>query len=192
MSQLAEDYFKRDLSEAEEATLAEELKASPELAERFASLAESDYRRLGVPLPSRPSYLKPLAMAGLLGLGLVAWWVHESPPAERPNLAIEGGSFHAVGARPGQESSSNGASVPRLEVSPGPAGGFEVRLSSGLTLASGEVRDAQGRKVAALRSDGHGGGIWDGKAAPGRYRIVAGPSDGEALSKWVEIEESGH
>ena len=190
MSQLAEDYFKRDLSEAEEAALAEELKASPELAERFADLAASDYRRLGLPLPSRPSYLKPLAAAGLLGLGLIAWWGHESPPAERPNLAVESGSFHAVEAPAAQAGSPSSASALLLQVSPVPGGGFDVRLSSGLALASGEVRDIQGRKVAALRGDGKGGGVWDGKAAPGRYRIVAAPAGGEALSKWVEIEAS--
>jgi hypothetical protein len=51
VNQLLDEYFKRDLTEAEEEQLAQGLSSSEEDAQRFIGLMESHYRSLGLPEP---------------------------------------------------------------------------------------------------------------------------------------------
>jgi hypothetical protein len=213
--QLEEDYFKRDLSEAEEAELAEKLQASPELAERFARLAEADGARLGQGSLSKPLLWSALAGAGLLGLAITAGQQHRAVGlfhwASAPSVstpAAEGKASEAPRhrhipakhhdsqpsvARSTQDPASTTPrpAIPqggRLEVGPSAQGGFVARLSSGEAVAYAEVRDMNGRHVASMHGDGNGGALWDAQVAPGRYQIVAGASGAAPLTRWVEIE----
>lgn len=77
--QLLSDFFKRNLTEDEKVRLGEMLESSSDAADRFAQLAEEDYRASGYPDPletgkSPLSFLKGhgLALLGaLLGLALI-------------------------------------------------------------------------------------------------------------------------
>jgi hypothetical protein len=74
------DFFKRKLTEAEKTRLGELIESSPEAADRFAALAEEDYKASGYPDPVKISpdsifYLSEgrlVLLAGLIGLVIIA------------------------------------------------------------------------------------------------------------------------
>ena len=61
MSDLIQEYFKRDLNETERTRLGELLEGDPANAERFAQLAEQVYQSTGLPVPVQGNWLSGLA-----------------------------------------------------------------------------------------------------------------------------------
>jgi len=105
MTNLAEEFFKRDLTEAEAQELEELLENSPEDALRFGQGLERQYLSLGLTVPVIPSHFGPaipkagwgllktlLAVVTLTGAGLLTWTYWPNPkavisvPAPKPIL----------------------------------------------------------------------------------------------------------
>jgi hypothetical protein len=99
MTSLVEDFFIRDLSEAEHEALSKLLEGSPEAASRYESLLQQNYLATGLPQPSLPKALHTLPHLGsggltflsgtikllLVGLGVVGaalWKFWPAPQAE--------------------------------------------------------------------------------------------------------------
>lgn len=94
MSNLVEEFFKRDLTEAEAQELEGLLEKSPEDSLRFGQNLEQQYLSLGLTVPAIPGHFGPalpkagwgllkslLAAATLTGAGLLAWTLWPKPAA---------------------------------------------------------------------------------------------------------------
>lgn len=92
MTNLVDEFFKRDLTEAEAQGLDELLEKSPEDAMRFGEGLEEQYLSLGLTVPTIPSHFGPalpkagwgllkslLAAATLTGAGLMTWTLWPKP-----------------------------------------------------------------------------------------------------------------
>jgi hypothetical protein len=191
---LMSDFFKRSLSEEEKGRLGELLESSPDDADRFADLAEEEYRASGYPDPlaRKPFYrnlsneVKMLALAALLALsvvGVVGWAFWNSvcrvqsadtvkiPMAKTPPMD---GLGEGVASSIGLSNSGTYPAkpkVPQLKVTlpqPGPL--------------SVVIYDSKGKPVRGLVSGVYSVGVhrfpWDEKnnegrrVKPGRYRAV--------------------
>src|SRR5579871_878240 len=71
MADLIEQFFTRDLSEAEHEALGKLLQESPEAAAKYESLLEQNYLATGLPKPTLPNSLNyiPKGSGSLLGKG---------------------------------------------------------------------------------------------------------------------------
>jgi len=86
MSDLLKDYFKRDLSEAEEDRLSEELLASEENTDVFLKEARAYYEK-AVPSAARPPFWRPALLGFLSGAALTAaLFVWFTPRSEAPRM----------------------------------------------------------------------------------------------------------
>lgn len=74
MADLIEQFFQKDLSEAEHAALSRLLQESPDAALKYEGLLEQNYLALGLPQPTLPEGLQYLPKGGgsLLGKGVLA------------------------------------------------------------------------------------------------------------------------
>jgi hypothetical protein len=94
MTNLVDEFFQRNLSEAEAQSLEELLGKSPEEALRLGEKMKLEYLAMGLPLPTLPRHFGPplsstglpllkaaLLAAVLAGAGAITWWVWS-----RPNL----------------------------------------------------------------------------------------------------------
>lgn len=95
MANLVDEFFKRNLSEAESKALEELLGRSPEDALKFAQKLQGEYLAMGLTVPQVPKHFAPMASKGtgaavktllalvtLAGTGTAAWWLwhsHASP-----------------------------------------------------------------------------------------------------------------
>jgi hypothetical protein len=192
---LIQDYFRRDLDAAEEESLAQRLRASPEATARFAALAAQDYRAMGLTGPDgnregRAWHVLPLIVLsiGLLTALTVLWKGRPQASRAVPASGVEVVQLPEAVAKP--------SSVPEasrlLVQAQTPRGPFEIRVS-GPKAENGEVFDARGRRFAALQRLDSRRFRWDGRdedghpAVPGPYELRV-DADGQALKQWVEIE----
>lgn len=198
------EYHRRDLSEAEEESLACLLEESPEAALRFAELAADDYSRFGLPEPDRGGNNGRWMVLLLLGLGGAWAWTQRPVPAPLAvhTVSEEDGGFSvvrrvapvSVPAAPVEEApSAPAAPAPSLEVrSESAAGPFDILVLNGRASAEG-IFDGAGRPVGRLREVNGRHFRWDGRDSAGRL-VAAGAyqirlvSGGKPLRQWVEIE----
>ncbi|HXL73342.1 MAG TPA: hypothetical protein VN963_06925, partial [bacterium] len=88
MINLVDEFFKRNLTEAETQSLEELLEKSPEASSCFGEMIHQEYVSLGLPEPKIPknfhspvsipttAWLGPvLGLSVLVGLGSLAWWM---------------------------------------------------------------------------------------------------------------------
>lgn len=191
---LPSEFFKRSLSEEEKDRLGEWIESSPAAADRFADLAEEEYRASGYPDPlaRKPFYrnlsgeVKMLALAVLLALsvvGVVGWVFWNSvckvqpadtakmPMAKTPSMGGlgDGAASSAVLSERGTLSAK--PMVPQLKVTlPQPS------------PLSAVIYDSKGKLVRGLVSGVYSAGIhrfpWDEKdnegrrVKPGLYQAV--------------------
>jgi hypothetical protein len=99
MINLVEEFFKRNLTEAETQSLEELLEKSPEASLRFGEMLRQEYTSLGLPEPKIPknfrspvsippaAWLGPvLGLSVLVGLGSLAWWMWPRAEIKVPAL----------------------------------------------------------------------------------------------------------
>jgi hypothetical protein len=68
MADLVQEFFKRDLSEAEQEALSKLLESSPEAASNYERLLEQNYLATGLPQPTLPKGLQSLPHPGAGGI----------------------------------------------------------------------------------------------------------------------------
>ena len=181
VNHLLDEYFKRDLTEAEEEQLAQWLSSHGEEAQRFLGLMEAHYRSLGVPEPGwtekhlprffpkpfyRQTWFKLLCVlaAASAGYSSFRWWSQAKAPALRPGaLPIPSG--------PGPQSS------PRVSIPKVLPRRTRVELSISVDnprtgLVTVKVLDGSGKEIRILFAGIMPGGQrtfrWDGKGENGR------------------------
>ncbi|HVZ80913.1 MAG TPA: FlgD immunoglobulin-like domain containing protein [bacterium] len=210
MTDLVQDFFTRDLSEAEHEALSGLLAGSPDVALRYEGLLEQNYLSLGLPQPTLPPGLRSLpkagglagsawlamGLAGLAALGL-ALWKYQPRSASQPAVAVKGAVEPSVPIlkknvkRP----------LPVAPVAAGPAQeGQELSVlldAPQRSLVTVRILDAQGREVRALYTGfveaGRWNFTWDGlladgaPAGAGNYRIDV-QSGATHLSKDIQIK----
>jgi hypothetical protein len=101
MTNLVEEFFKRNLTEAEARSLEELLEKSPEEAQRFAENFRQEYLAMGLPAPVIPKHIglpapvgglslaKVFLLAAVLGgAGSLAFWLWPHPTVKPANLAL--------------------------------------------------------------------------------------------------------
>ena len=108
MADLTKEYFNRDLTEAEEESLAREIATSPDAAMRLAESARLSYEATGLPMPSEPKapgssnfHGVPFDVAVLLiGLGVflaviafVIWHCVVSASGPDSTVPVDGSAF---------------------------------------------------------------------------------------------------
>jgi hypothetical protein len=151
MNWLIDEYFKRDLTEAEEKALADLLASSPEEAELFAQKMGAFYGGLGLSAPEWPGGAVPIARKAFpwkaLGLGLalvtgigLGWvWTHRpeapasgiAPTETRSSVPLEAQKVPAKVAREKKDEPLPEASRPApLPKSQGPAAKIEQAPSA--------------------------------------------------------------
>jgi FlgD Ig-like domain len=93
MTNLVDEFFKRNLSESEAQDLEQLLGHSPDEASRFAERMKQEYLSLGLPAPQLPRHLAHTASAGLspwvstlvaggfLSAAALTWWFWPAPKA---------------------------------------------------------------------------------------------------------------
>ena len=192
MTQLLEDYFKRDLSEVEEEQLAQWLAASPEGPPRMIKLMEEHYLGLGVssiepewpegPLPNffpKSGHRLPWYLA-LVFLGLfLAWsgysgwrWFSKTPvPVSQVPALDSGNPSKTVSATKPKEKYVEGQTTAK------PMGKSYEELSVVVAnphpgLVTVRVLDGQNREIRLLYAGilpvGQRTFTWDGKVSDGR------------------------
>lgn len=201
MSDLVSEFFKRDLREEEAEELAGCLSASVEEAGRFASLAEEDWKRLGLPEPGqgrgwRGAFIILSALLGLAGLYLAfqAMKTTQGPAyfeETRAELKAAGPEAEASLPKAGGRLSK---AAPRLRVRLEGDSRFVAEVFGAFKAEQARVLDRQGRELARLSLlRPLNAWLWDGRRATGA-RAGAGfyeirvEGEGKRLSKWVEIE----
>lgn len=200
---LIADFYRRDLSEAEEDALGAQLQASPEAAERFAALAQQDYSRFGLAEPgdSTPGGRRRAAWVLLLLLAGGSWLAYglrnDRPavtliPEAREELR-EVRRPLASAPEPAEAAPATAPVEAHLRVSADSAKGpFHAKVEGADASALGVFDDA-GRPVGRLRTLGPRDLAWDGRDAqgqavlPGRYALTV-RAGGRVLRQWVEID----
>jgi hypothetical protein len=71
MADLIQEFFNRDLTEAEQESLSKLLEGSPDAALRYEALLEQNYLATGLPQPTLPEGLQSLPQPGN---GSIPWW----------------------------------------------------------------------------------------------------------------------
>lgn len=211
MTNLVEEFFKRDLTEAEAQGLDELLEKSPEDALRFGQNLEQQYLSLGLTVPTIPSHFGPalpkagwgllkslLAAATLTGAGLLAWTYWPKPTAIVPTTLPKPSLTTAL-SRPKAQLPPPPVELPQRLTSASQEGN---RLSVVVELdhaAPVQVRifNPQNREVRDLYQGSLQPGKWsihwdgllgDGSRAPaGSYRIEV-ESGASEMSKNVAVE----
>src|SRR5581483_715967 len=135
MADLINEFFERELSEAEADSLGDLLDRSPDSAMRFEGLLENHYALTGLPLPELPpsllelprgpkglwgsAGLKILLVPAAAGLGFLAWKVWPSKPEAslQPQASLPVPLSHPVPAAPAAKKPELPASGP-LSVGP--------------------------------------------------------------------------
>jgi len=210
MTNLAEEFFKRDLTEDEAQRLEELLENSPEDAQRFGQGLEQQYLSLGLAVPTIPGHfgpalpkagwglLKSLVAAALTGAGLLTWAYWPKPAAvlsvptpksilpqtlSRPKAQLPPPPIEMPQRLTGAGQEGNRLSVVVELDHPAPV---QVRI---FDPANREVRDLyQGNLQAGKWSIHWDGLLTDGSRAPaGNYRIQVQSGTAE-MSKDVSIE----
>jgi hypothetical protein len=196
MADLIQEFFQRDLTEAEQEALSQSLQGSPEEALRYERLLEQNYLATGLPSPSLPKGLGslpgtaaslasktvlPQVMAFLVCLavaGVAVWkfWPKTELAPSAPGLAA------SMEAKPIQALSR--VAPEKLRAARPQAEGDELSVvvaAAERSLVTVRVLDPAGHEVRALYTGfvdpGHWSFQWDGRlgdgepAAPGDYLI---------------------
>jgi hypothetical protein len=196
-------FFERDLSEAEDQQLAQEIDASIGSSQRFASRMAEAWQQAGLAEPRPPRRLAKAWLWGggaalLLGLGL---WTASSHQAGEEPLALvtqagAGYRYEApqAGLAPGQRLPAQPALrglASLLQVHAEPGKGFTIQVELAKPgLAQLSVVDSQGRVLswlnqASLASGSHSF-AWPDPGKAGRYCIVLKTSQGSS-QRWVRV-----
>jgi hypothetical protein len=198
---LMEDFFERDLSEAEDEQLAQEISSSMDASQRFAGRMAQAWEQAGLAEPRPPRQLARAWLwgggaAALLGLALLAASFHraeEQPlvllPQAGPGYRFEAASAIPLALRP-QPAGSRSA-LSQLQVLAEPGKGFIIQVGMGQAgPASLSVEDERGQVLAWLNQGSLGAGshsfAWADPGKDGRYRIVLETSQGSS-QRWVRV-----
>jgi len=198
---LIEGFFERDLSEAEDDQLAQQIDASMDASQRFASRMADAWEQAGLAEPRPPRQLAQAWLwgggaAALLGLSLLAASFHHAEEQPLVLLPQAGAGYRFEAASPVAASAlpqpaAVSAGVDRLAVSAEPGKGFVIQVSmEKLGPARLSVEDEQGQVLALLSqgdlSAGSHGFAWADPARAGRYRILLKTSQGSS-QRWVRV-----
>jgi len=120
MINLVDEFFKRNLTEAESQSLEELLEKSPEASESFGEKLHQEYLSLRLPEPKIPKNFHPpvpvpsmpwlgpiLGLSALVGLASVTWWMWP-----RPELKVSSGPAIPVEKPVPAEVSKNTLALP--------------------------------------------------------------------------------
>jgi FlgD Ig-like domain len=198
MADLIQEFFQRDLSEAEQESLNGLLAESPDAASRYENLLEQNYRATGLPRPRLPRSLRTLRFPGSGGLAGASPWVKILVLSlaaagaalwkfwPRPQAEVRVPSAQTAPAAVAAQDASRRASLPWVRpqpVKPSEEGQeLSVVVESPQTaLVTVRILDAAGREVRALYTGFVQPGRWsfqwdgmlsNGQPAPaGNYRI---------------------
>lgn len=214
MSDLVQEFFKRDLSEAEHEALSKVLEQSPEAALSYQSLLEQNYLATGLPQPTLPKGLQTLPhigggglagnstllkffLVGLATTGVALWKFWPQSKAIAPN------AIQKVVSKPVIPSVIHRVK-PLLPFKPVAAGaaqeGQELSVvvnTPQKSLVTVRILDSKGQEIRALYTgfveSGHWAFQWDGllqngqAAEAGNYKIDV-QSGAAHLSKNIQIK----
>ena len=211
MTNPVDEFFKRDLNEAEAQGLDELLEKSPEDALRFGQNLEQHYLSLGLTVPTIPSHFGPalpkagwgllkslFAAAALAGTGILAWSLWPKPLSTAP-LSAPKTSLPQTLSRPKAKLPSPPVEIPQRLTGTSQEGNrlsvvVELDHAAPVQVA---IFDPGNRKVRDLYQGSLQPGKWslhwdglltDGSRAPaGNYRIEVKSGTAE-MSKNVAIE----
>jgi hypothetical protein len=204
MTRLVEEYFRRDLSDAEEEQLAKWLETSPEDTQRLIALMEEHYGRLGLQVPEPDWNQRPLPgffpkpgfrlfrlwLLAVLALLAALGWVSYGRWFAKPKAAPVPAPVEAPKPQP-----PKAAAVP-------PAGAKTHEELSVVVdnprpgLVTVRVLDSQNREIrllyAGILPEGQRTFTWDGAGAdgqvvgPGTYYLVV-ESGAQKMRKLVHV-----
>ncbi len=215
MQDLIEQFFTRDLSEAEHEALSKLLEQSPEAAVKYEGLLEQNYLALGLPQPSLPNSLNYIPKGGgsLLGKGallkvlaaglavVTAGLVWKFWPRTEIPAAIQQPVVRQIPQKHSIPAVIQRKLVPVQPLAAGPAlEGQELSVvlnTEQKSLVTVRILDPQGREVRAIYTGfvdpGKWAFRWDGLLGNGRaaeagdYKIDV--QSGEShLSKNIQIK----
>jgi hypothetical protein len=199
MTDLVQEFFTRELTEAEHAALSKLLEASPDAALNYERLLEQNYLATGLPQPTLPQGLQTLAQPGTGGLaswggaikvllvgltaaGVVLWKFWPQPKASTP-MPIPQPAIHRTVEKPMAAPVHKPAPVQPLAAGPAQEGQElnVVVAAPQRSLVTVRILDASGKEVRALYTGFVEAGRWDFKwdgllengeaAGAGDYRI---------------------
>lgn len=210
VNHLLDEYFKRDLTEAEEEQLAQLLSSHGEEAQRFIGLMGAHYDALGVPEPEwvekplprffpkpfyRQTWFKVVCLLALAGAGYSTyrWWSQAKIPAFSPSPALT------------PEASPEKSGVgPHAASHPSTPKGLPRRTRMELSisvdnpkagLVTVKVLDGSGKEIrilfAGIMPSGQRTFQWDGKGETGRME-PAGDYRLEVISGQTVMRKTVH
>ena len=204
MADLLKEFFERDLSEEEEARLAEQVSMSEKESARLARYAAAHYRASGQPaLEGEGNWRGRIGwMALLLGLVAGGWWMLRVPalqqatPVKVVRPAEPAHPFEEETA-PASKSTAPPLRADRVQVRSARSGFVLLLDTAQAGPARIRVMDRKGALVREIFKGDIASGVirfeWDGvgesgqKTGPGIYRIEI-QRPGETLRRLVEIE----
>ena len=216
MADLIEQFFARDLSEAEHEALTKLVRDSPEAARQYERLLEQNYLATGLPQPTLPNGLNslPKTTGNLLGKGVLSkmvavglaavagtvLWKFWSMPHPSTPPAIQR-PVQVISPKPAPPALARQKPAPVQPLAAGPGQeGQELSVvvnTAQKSLVTVRILDGQGNEVRAIYTGfvepGHWSFQWDGllengeAANPGNYQIDV--QSGEThLSKNIQIK----
>jgi hypothetical protein len=185
MADLIQEFFERELSEAEAGSLGDLLRESPDSALRFEGLLENHYVQTGLPLPQLPASLNslprvPKGIGGLggmkllfllaaAGLGYLAWkyWPMKMEVPFKPEALLQAPSNLPVQSQASIEKKP--VTLPlsaRPQASSPTAEGEELSVvvdAPQKSLVTVRILDSAGKEVRALYTGFVEAGRWNFK-----------------------------
>jgi hypothetical protein len=183
MTSLVEEFFTRDLSEAEHEALSKLLEGSPEAASRYEGLLEKNYLATGLPQPNIPQSLASLPHLGgsrltvaggtlkllLVGLALVGTALWKFWPAPHAEISQP---VQALAVEPVHKKAPAAKALPAVKqpapIQPVEAGigseGQELSLEVDApqrSLVTVRILDSSGKEVRALYAGFVEAGRWN-------------------------------
>ena len=187
MADLAQEFFKRDLSDAEWKALGQQLAREDAAADQFLASAQAYHAGLGLPEPSgkpfKPggagglggamgsvgSWVGALVLGAALGGTVVHFWFPAEAPAPAPQVQVVPTPFPTIAVAPAHgrpnlpqptlQAPPQGASAPRVASQGFPGLAAVVHLAS-QGLVTARVLDAQGQELRVLFAGVLEAGSW--------------------------------
>jgi hypothetical protein len=201
MTDLKEQYFRRDLDDEEFEALGRELESSPEASLAMAQRAEAAYLATGLPQPALPgrrshrSLLLGLGGAALLA-GLAAWAFWPAEEQESSVALLPQAEYHQT-----SEAQALPVAAPARALAQASLDAQVDRAAKLLWVTVRNPRPSQARirlfgmdgSVLAVLHDGHlekgdHNFSWDGRAmAPGSYRLELS-CDGVVQTRMLKVK----
>jgi hypothetical protein len=193
---MMEAFFERDLSEAEDEQLAQEIGSSLDASQRFADRMAQAWQEAGLAAPRPPRRLARAWLWGgamaVLGLGLLAYSYQDRGEEPASILPVNGQAYRMEtpqASAPGVRPSNAALALLKVSAEAGQRFVIQVELPQP-DSAQLKVEDSQGRVLAWLNQGHLAAGrhdfSWPDPGKSGRYCIVLQTGQGHS-QRWVRV-----